>query len=160
MLDARLLIFSFKFVSWANNLKMYRQNKFPISCFFQISAEKSITLGRVVICKNNVAKPLDSFNEFRRFILSSWENFSSWNLKNDKNFSRAKFYILWGTHLVDILSYLPVKEIWRKSTVWVSFEWINHNMRNNRICYVAACREKLCFSPIMDFLLGCNRTQP
>ena len=23
-----------------------------------------------------------------------------------------------------------------KSTVWVSFEWINHNMRNNRICYV------------------------
>ena len=24
----------------------------------------------------------------------------------------------------------------KKSTVWVSFEWINHNMRNNRICYV------------------------
>ena len=36
-----------------------------------------------------------------------------------KNFSRATFFVFWGTHLVHIyLSYLPVKQIWRKSAVW------------------------------------------
>ena len=35
-----------------------------------------------------------------------------------KNFSRATFFVFWGTHLVDtFLSYLPVKQIWRKSAV-------------------------------------------
>ena len=36
-----------------------------------------------------------------------------------KNFSRATFFVFWGTHLVDrYLSYLPVKQICRKSAVW------------------------------------------
>ena len=36
-----------------------------------------------------------------------------------QNFSRANFYIFRGTHLVNMfLSYLPVKQIWGKSTVW------------------------------------------
>ena len=37
-----------------------------------------------------------------------------------KNFSRAILFAFWGTHLVDkFLSYLPVKQIWRKSAVRV-----------------------------------------
>ena len=36
-----------------------------------------------------------------------------------KNFSGATFVVFWGTHLVDrYLSYLSVKQIWRKSAVW------------------------------------------
>jgi hypothetical protein len=35
-----------------------------------------------------------------------------------KNFSGATFVVFWGTHLVDrYLSYLSVKQIWRKSAV-------------------------------------------
>ena len=35
-----------------------------------------------------------------------------------KKFSRATFFVFWQTHLVDrFLSYLPVKQIWRKSAV-------------------------------------------
>ena len=35
-----------------------------------------------------------------------------------KNFSMAIFFVFWGTHLVDrYLSYLPVKQICRKSSV-------------------------------------------
>ena len=38
-----------------------------------------------------------------------------------KNFSRATFFVFWRTHLVGIfLSYLPVKQIWRKSAVLAS----------------------------------------
>ena len=39
-----------------------------------------------------------------------------------KKFSRATFFIFWGTHLVGrFLSYLPVKQIWRKSAVCVGY---------------------------------------
>ena len=39
-----------------------------------------------------------------------------------KNFSRATFFVFWGTHLVDrFLSYLPMKQIWRKSAVCVCY---------------------------------------
>ena len=109
-----------------------------------------ITLG-FVICKIHVAKPLDSINKCRKFLLLSQETFFCRNLKNyrmsflcwcnvetashpglscskvarfesgfySKNFSRAIFFDFWGTHLVDMfLSYLPVKQIWRKSAVW------------------------------------------
>ena len=60
---------------------------------FQISAEKNfkawqksfqhfcIILG-VVICKNHVAKPLDSFNKCRKFLFLSRETFFCRNLKN------------------------------------------------------------------------------
>ena len=42
-----------------------------------------------------------------------------WRWSNSKNFSRATFYFLWATPMVDMsLSYLPVKQIWRKRTVW------------------------------------------
>ena len=35
-----------------------------------------------------------------------------------KNFSKATFFVFWRTHLVDrYLSYLPLKQIWRKSAV-------------------------------------------
>ena len=38
-----------------------------------------------------------------------------------KNVSRDTFFVFWGTHLVDrFLSYLPVKQIWRKNAVWYS----------------------------------------
>ena len=41
-----------------------------------------------------------------------------WKVIYFKTFSRATFFVFWGTHLVDrYLSYLPVKQIWRKSTV-------------------------------------------
>jgi hypothetical protein len=58
----------------------------PKNAIFQISAKKVswldkkvpahfwITLG-VLICKNHIAKPLDSFKECRRFLLSSQETF-------------------------------------------------------------------------------------
>ena len=36
----------------------------------------------VVICKNNVARPLHSFNKCRKFLLSSLETFFCRNLKN------------------------------------------------------------------------------
>ena len=36
----------------------------------------------VVICKNHVAKPLDSFNKCRNFFLLIWETFFCRNLKN------------------------------------------------------------------------------
>ena len=42
-----------------------------------------ITLG-VVICGNHVAKPLDSFNKCRKFLLPSQETFFCRNLKNDR----------------------------------------------------------------------------
>ena len=36
-----------------------------------------------------------------------------------KNFSRATFFVFWGTQLVEVyLSYLPMKQIWRKRAVW------------------------------------------
>ena len=39
---------------------------------------------------------------------------------NLKNFSRATFFVFWGIQLFDrFMSYLPVKQIWRKSAVWV-----------------------------------------
>jgi hypothetical protein len=44
-----------------------------------------------------------------------------WGWFYPKNFSRATFLVFWVTQLVDMfLSYLPVKQIWRKSAVWVS----------------------------------------
>ena len=37
-----------------------------------------------------------------------------------KNFSRAIFFVFWVSQLVDMfLNNLPVKQIWRKSAVWV-----------------------------------------
>ena len=37
----------------------------------------------------------------------------------EKTFQGQHFFVFWGTHLVDIfLSYFPMKQIWRKSTVW------------------------------------------
>ena len=42
-----------------------------------------------------------------------------WRVDYYKNFSRATFFVFWGTHLVNrYLSYLLVKQIWRKSAVW------------------------------------------
>ena len=42
-----------------------------------------------------------------------------WGWFIPKNFSRATFFVFCGTHLVDrYLSYLPVRQIWRKSAVW------------------------------------------
>ena len=42
-----------------------------------------------------------------------------WECLCSKNFSRAKFYIFRRAQMVNmILSCLPVKQIWRKSTVW------------------------------------------
>ena len=39
-----------------------------------------------------------------------------------KNFSRATFSVFWVTYLVNrYLSYLPVKQIWRKSPVWFCY---------------------------------------
>ena len=41
-----------------------------------------------------------------------------------KNFSRATFFVFWVTQLVDrYLSYLPLKQIWRKSAVWEVTRW-------------------------------------
>ena len=47
-----------------------------------------------------------------------------------------------------------MKQICRKSTVWVSSEWINHNMRNNRICYVSCLQGEAMFFPNYGFSLG------
>ena len=52
-----------------------------------------------------------------------------------KNFSRATFFVFWGTHLVDrYLSYLPVKQIWRKSAVWYysTFRKLEVRKKSNR----------------------------
>ena len=54
-----------------------------------------------------------------------------WGWFNSKNFSRAIFYVFWGTCLVDVfLSYLSVKQIWRKSSVRMLYsvvdEWWNY----------------------------------
>ena len=38
--------------------------------------------------------------------------------------------------------------------MWVSFEWINHNMRNNRICYVSCLQGEAMFFPNYGFSLG------
>ena len=56
--------------------------------------------------------------------------------------------------LIWLICYLPMKRIWRKSTVWLSFEWINHNMRNNRICYVSCLQGEAMFFPNYGFSLG------
>ena len=41
---------------------------------------------------------------------------------HSKNFSRAIFFVFWGTHLVNrCLSYFPVKQIFRISAVWWCF---------------------------------------
>ena len=40
----------------------------------------------VVILKNRVAKPQDSFNKYKKNLLSSWETFICRNLKNDRIF--------------------------------------------------------------------------
>ena len=49
----------------------------------KVSAHFFITFG-IVIFKNHEAKPLDSFNKCRKFLLSSQETFFCRNLKNDK----------------------------------------------------------------------------
>ena len=39
---------------------------------------------------------------------------------SSKKFSRDRFFVFWVTYLVDIyLSYLPVKQIWWQSAVWI-----------------------------------------
>ena len=43
-----------------------------------------------------------------------------WGWFYSKNFSRATFFVFWGTHLVAVfLNNMLMKQIWRKSAVWV-----------------------------------------
>ena len=98
-----------------------------------------------------MAKPLDSFNKFKKILLSSQETFFCRNLENDRislgrcnaetvsrpgiyglscskvagfegglfqNFSRATFFVFWGSHLVDrVLSYLQITNLEKKCSV-------------------------------------------
>ena len=96
----------------------------------------------VAICKYHGARPLHSFNKCWKLYsadicknvgmsflgrqscvwasrASSAQKLQGLRVVCSKKFSRATFFVFWGTHLVDVfLNNMPVKRIWRKSSVW------------------------------------------
>ena len=88
------------------------------------------------ICKKFFVKPINffrpKFEKWQNIVFVStkcWVNFSSMHLGVEDDFIQKTFHgldfsIFLGTHLVNkFLSYLPVKQIYRKSTVWICAKW-------------------------------------
>ena len=66
------------------------------------------------------------------------------------NFSRAKFFVFWGTHLVDtFLNNMPVKQIWRKSAVCSSAN--NQCYQIWRSDFLSCCTKTLSVIDFMPF---------